>query len=346
MPQSANLLTPELIFQRSRLTVRDQRVFLAKLFMAFAIGLSGVALVLTGNMACVIAGMVILGFLYTHMVELQHQCLHHSAFLKVGLHRTVGVALGLPMLISYSHYRIRHLQHHRFLGTDQDSEFFGFDKRQPLTPRLLLRSLFDYKRIGVVIADGCRGWRGTWRYENGQVSERIRRDSMAEYRLMSSVVVLAVAASLAGFGSLVVQLWLVPWLLVATPLHFLVELPEHVNCEDDTTDVLRNTRSISGSWFSTWFTNGNNLHVEHHAAMTVPINRLPERHGAVKQFAAYTDRSYWSFYRAVLREVAANASPGRKGHDGGSGQGALVSSTTGTAEPWQQAFPKPERTAR
>ncbi|MFD0563907.1 fatty acid desaturase family protein [Kitasatospora saccharophila] len=238
------------------------------------------------------------------MVELQHQCLHHSAFLRVGLHRTVGFLLGLPMMVSYSHYRIRHLQHHRFLGTDQDSEFFGFDKRQELTPRSLLAGMFDYRRLASVAAQSWRSWRGTWRYENGQVSERIRRDSMSEYRLISLVAVLAGGLALAGFGPLVLQLWLLPWLLLSTPLHFLVELPEHLYCDDDTTDVLRNTRSISGSRFSTWFTNGNNLHVEHHAAMTVPINRLPERHGAVRQFAAHTDRSYWSFYRTVLGEVA------------------------------------------
>lgn len=116
-------------------------------------------------------------------------------------------------------------------------------------------------------------------------------------------------------------MWLLPWLLVATPLHFLVELPEHLYCEDDTTDVLRNTRSISGGRFSTWFTNGNNLHVEHHAAMTVAINRLPERHGLVKRFAVYTEDSYWTFYRTVLREVVANRSKGRR------------AAPTGTVEP-------------
>ncbi|WP_248001702.1 fatty acid desaturase [Streptomyces sp. RPA4-5] len=284
-------------------------------------GVAGVSLVMTGNTIAVIAGILVLGFLYTHMVELQHQCLHHSAFLKVGLHRTVGVALGLPMMVSYSHYRIRHLQHHRHLGTDEDSEFFGFDKRQPLTARALLSSLFDYKRLGPLAVAAYRSWRGTWRYENGQVSERIRRDSIAEYRLMSLVLVAATVLSAAGFGTLVLQMWLLPWLLVATPLHFLVELPEHLYCEDDTTDVLRNTRSISGGRFSTWFTNGNNLHVEHHAAMTVAINRLPERHGLVKRFAVYTEDSYWTFYRTVLREVVANRSKGRR------------AAPTGTVEP-------------
>ncbi|MCF3178965.1 fatty acid desaturase [Streptomyces polychromogenes] len=278
-------------------------------------GAAGTALVWTENPFGIVAGIVLLGILYTHMVELQHQCLHHSAFLKVGRHRAVGAVLGLPMFVSYSHYRIRHLQHHRYLGTDQDTEFFGFDTRQPMTLRVLLRGMFDYQRLGTVAAESYRSWRGTWSYEYGQVSERIRRNSMLEYRLMALLFLAAVAASVAGYGTLVLELWVLPLLLVATPMHFLVELPEHINCENDTTDVLRNTRSISGSRFSTWLTNGNNLHVEHHAAMTVPINRLRERHDEVKEFAKFVDHSYWSFYRAVAREVLANSRSRRRTAD-------------------------------
>ncbi|MET9929870.1 MULTISPECIES: fatty acid desaturase [unclassified Streptomyces] len=303
------IATPQRIFERSRVNPKDQNAFVAKLAIALAMGAAGIFLVLTQNRLGVASGILLLGILYTHMVELQHQCLHHSAFLKVGLHRMVGVVLGLPMFVSYSHYRIRHLQHHRFLGTDQDTEFFGFDTRQPLTPAVMLRGLFDYRRLGTVAAESCRSWRGTWQYDNGQVSERIRRDSMTEYRAMAVLAGIAVAVAAAGHGVLVLELWVAPLLLVATPMHFLVELPEHIRCENDTTDVLRNTRSISGSWFSTWLTNGNNLHVEHHAAMTVPINRLRERHDEVKEFAKFVDHSYWTFYRAVIREVLANAHP-------------------------------------
>ncbi|MFB8275447.1 hypothetical protein [Nocardia colli] len=48
-------------------------------------------------------------------------------------------------------YRVRHLQHHRYLGTPSDTEFFGFDTRKPLTVGLLLRGMFDYARLAVVI---------------------------------------------------------------------------------------------------------------------------------------------------------------------------------------------------
>jgi fatty acid desaturase len=294
------------MFKRLRVTRRDQAVFVGKLVVAAALVGGGVALVLTGSTVGVICGIILLGVMYPHLVELQHQCLHQSAFVGRGLHRPVGVLLGLPLLVSYSHYRIRHLQHHRFLGTDRDSEFFGFEPRRPLTVRALLGGLFDYKRLVSVASDCYCSWRGTWQYTGGTASAWIQRNSITEYRLISLAVLAACAAAATGHGLLVLQLWVAP-LLVATPLHFLVELPEHVCCDNDTTDVLRNTRSIRGSWFSTWYTNGNNLHVEHHAAMTVPINRLRERHDEVQRIAKYVERSYWSFYGRVLHEVVANS---------------------------------------
>jgi fatty acid desaturase len=86
-------------------------------------------------------------------------------------------------------------------------------------------------------------------------------------------------------------------------MHFLVELPEHVLCDGDSTDVLANTRSITGSPLSTWFTNGNNLHVEHHAAMVVPMNQLRGRHGETRRRARFVEDSYAAFYRTLGRAL-------------------------------------------
>jgi fatty acid desaturase len=91
------------------------------------------------------------------------------------------------------------------------------------------------------------------------------------------------------------------------PMHFLVELPEHILCDTSSVDVLRNTRSITGSWLTTWFTNGNNLHIEHHAAMNVPINRLRERHADAQEFGLNVQRTYFEFFTIVMREVWTNS---------------------------------------
>ena len=72
----------------------------------------------------------------------------------------------------------------------------------------------------------------------------------------------------------ILKAWLVPMLLVGQPIHLLVELPEHIGCAAASTDPLRNTRSIGGSWFSRWFTNGNNFHVEHHILPALSMDQL------------------------------------------------------------------------
>jgi fatty acid desaturase len=208
------------------------------------------------------------------------------------------VVLALPLLVVYSHYRLRHLQHHRFLRTAQDTEFFGFDARTPLTVGALLRGLFDYRRLGVVVRDVVRAARGRWRYDFGEVSPAVRRHIVADHLVLGAVLLVAVGVCAAGFGEVVARLWLLP-LVLAVPVHFLVELPEHVLCDSDSTDVLANTRSITGSRLSTWFTNGNNLHVEHHAAMVVPMNRLRTRHDEARRRARYVEDSYPAFYRTL-----------------------------------------------
>jgi fatty acid desaturase len=294
------------LFERTRLSRADETVFVLKLGLSLALCAGGGFLALTGGWAGPVAGVLVLAAVYTHMVELQHQCLHHSAFRRSAPHRPVGIVLGLPLLSCYSHYRVQHLQHHRNLGTPDDSEFFGFDARQPLTWGSLLRGLFSPARLGQAAADMATSCRGTWTYAKGQIGSRPRRRIVAEYRLLALAVAAGAGLAAAGFGRQVLLLWLVP-LLLSIPMHFLLELPEHVLCDNDTTDVLRNTRTISGSWFSRWYTNGNNFHVEHHAAMVVPINRLPARHPAAKELATHTEDSYPAFYLKVLREAHGNS---------------------------------------
>ncbi|MGW7520031.1 fatty acid desaturase family protein [Streptomyces sp. NPDC054796] len=296
------------LFRKVRVSARDQRVFIGKLVLALALAGGAGYLALRPNWLVALLGACLLGAVYTHMVELQHQCLHHSSFRSSRPHRLVGVPLGAPLLVAYSHYRVRHLQHHRHLGTPQDSEFFGFDTRKPLTWGQLLRGAFDYARLLGVARDIGLSLANRWTYDLGQIAERRRREVNAEYRLFGLLIVAAVAAVPLGAGELVLRLWVLP-LLFAVPMHFLVELPEHILCDTETTDVLRNTRSIKGSWFTTWYTNGNNLHVEHHAAMTVPINQLPQRHDEVRRRAVHVESSYPAFFRQVIKAVRPGSRP-------------------------------------
>lgn len=302
---SETLSTPQLLFQRAPVRARDEAVFAGKLGVLVMLTATGVILAVQSSYVLAAIGVVILAAAYTHAVELQHQCLHHSAFRNSRMHRVVGVPLGTPMLVSYSHYRVRHLQHHRYLGTPQDTEFFGFDTRRLLTLRAMAKGLFDVGRLVGVVRDIAQCVAGRWQYDMGQISPKSHRAILGEYRWFGIFLALLVIACAIGEGSLVLRLWLLP-VLVAMPMRFLVELPEHILCDSDSVDVLRNTRSITGSWFTTWFTNGNNLHIEHHAAMKVPINRLRERHPDTQRFAMHVQRTYFEFFTIVMREVWKN----------------------------------------
>ena len=291
-----------LLFQRSPVSVADRNVFVGKLIIVVLTALTGGALALYGNVTIMIIGIIILAATYVHAVELQHQCLHHSAFRRARYHRLIGIPLGLPMLVSYSHYRVRHLQHHRYLGTTQDAEFFGFDTRQPLSCTALLGGMFDYLRFIAVMRDVVQSAAGRWRYTLGAISPKARRNAQSEYRIIGALLMIATVAAYLGLGEVIGKLWLLP-LALAVPMHFLVELPEHIGCDSGSKDVLCNTRSITGSALSTWFTNGNNLHVEHHAAMNVPMNKLRARHHIVRSEGKFVDAHYADFYGTVLRRV-------------------------------------------
>lgn len=135
------LTTPRLLFERTGVRRKDETLFIGKLFVLAALLVLGGSLAVQTSFTLAACGVVLLAAAYTHAVELQHQCLHYSAFRKPRFHRLVGVPLGTPILVSYSHYRVRHLQHHRYLGTPKDAEFFGFDTRQPLTLGSLSKGL-------------------------------------------------------------------------------------------------------------------------------------------------------------------------------------------------------------
>lgn len=286
-----------------RVTAHDERTFAVRLLVAALLAVAGGWLALQDSILPLTGGVLLLALVYCHAVELQHQCLHRVAFRRVWMHRLVGVPLGLPLLVAYSHYRARHLQHHRYLGTDRDAEFFGFDTGRPLTWRRFLTGLLDYKRLTDVLRNIQRSVRKSWRYTEGEISEASRRTIMADYRIVGAFLVVMLALASVGAAREVMVLWLLP-LLIGIPIHFLIELPEHVMCDTTTTETLRNTRSITGSWFSTWLTNGNNLHIEHHLSMTVPLPRLRAHHRTVQRHADVVDRSYFTFYRDLVRGMS------------------------------------------
>lgn len=278
------------------------------IYLALVAGLVAV-IVSTRGIPAFIA-MAALGLIYAHGVELQHQALHNTALPSKSWNRLTGFFLGLPMLVSFSDYQYSHLRHHRLLGTSDDREFFnyGYDRLTSLGPLFAhLLMLRHYRDVAGFMAASLAGRRKA-SIQQREAAGHVR----AEYQWMSVAVVAAVGISLYFQTDLFLRVWLIP-LLFAIPTHALIELPEHWGRNHDSLDVLANTRTIRASWFGTWFTNGNNYHIEHHWLPAIPNDRFPELHRKIEQHIE--TESYPAFYARFFRELRRNTFGGQRRDD-------------------------------
>ena len=212
-----------------------------------------------------------------------------------------GVLLGMPMLVLFHAYQDSHLRHHRLLGTPENKEFFDYGDQYGARPvvnlglwawRLSMAAHYIQfaKNVAKLVVPGARFG------DNPLVSRAIRRDHLlmvATIALLAGVDRAAHVVRRVGVGRAARA--------VAAPVHALVEMPEHYRCDLTSTDPFRNTRTIESNAFMTWFTNGNNYHVEHHMMPNLPIERLHDLHGAIGPRIRYYHRTYRQFYYALLR---------------------------------------------
>jgi len=282
------------------LFVRRQGQFTAKFAVAVALIAAGwVAIIFAPSWPVDIPAVIVIGLMYAHLVELQHECLHEHAYNKRWLNRLVGFACGVPMLSSFWHYKYDHLRHHAFLGTPQNREFFNYRFHDLNSVPGFLRGCFHigrYKDVGVNIGRSLLG-RHNPQVTKAGAAKKIR----TEYVAFAVVLAGAVAVSVATGSLILLVAWVVPALLVAEPTHYLIELPEHFGLNSQTDpNVLTNTRTIRAGRFARWFTNGNDLHTAHHFHQGVPMARIPELHVLIEGRVAVLDPSYLGFYRRVI----------------------------------------------
>lgn len=276
--------------------------FAAKLALCVVLTGSGALLAALAPWPARVLGTLLLGAMFAHAAELQHEALHHLGFRSRRANTVAGVALGVPMLIAYSAYRAAHLRHHRDLGTPRNREFFDYGDQYGegafrVRGWLIRMSMAaHYGRFARDLGLALRG--ADLPGESPAASRRIRRD----LRIILGVLLAAVAASvLLGRPTLVVWEWPVPLLLVAGPVHAAVELPEHFRCQTLDPDPFANTRTIRSNRLMAWFTNGNNFHVEHHLMPNLPIGRLAVLHGEVRERIRHYHPGYLHFLRSLLR---------------------------------------------
>jgi len=273
-------------------------IFCMKISIWVGLIVAGGVLALSQSWALCLIGTALLGTMFAHGVEIQHQVLHGQGLENAVAHEAAGIALGVPMLVSYADYQASHLKHHRYLGTSDNTEFFDYGDQYGdgvtatvgvWANRLLMPSHYLEFVKGVyraiVTKDDER--------HSSSVNRRVRRD----HRIILSLLIVAVGTSIVVGSTAILWLWVIPMALIAIPIHALIELPEHYQCNTDSTDVLENTRTISTHPLLIWFTNGNNFHAEHHLLPSLPIDRLHDLHREIGDQVTFRHSSYRDFFQ-------------------------------------------------
>lgn len=246
------------------------------------------------------AGIVLMGFGIAHGVELCHQALHNTGFTHSRINEVFGVLMGLPLLVSFYEYRISHLQHHAKIGTPEDTEYFDYGDGKP-TLKSMLAALTMKQHYRAYVGKLLLAIAGKdiqpFRPKHQTAIRRFYFFSLMFFCLLISFGLLT------GMGLWPFFAWALAAFLVATPVHALIELPEHYGCDGHDRDILQNTRSIDSNRFMQWFTNGNNFHVEHHMFPLVPLQHARKIHDKINPSHSYKSASYRQFYKDLFKSV-------------------------------------------
>ncbi len=276
------------------------RSFLLKVLGYYAILAMGVVGVIHSTGIELLMFQVIVAIGIVHGVELQHQAIHSLGFSNRTANYLVGIGLGAPMLVSFSAYQDDHLRHHRLVGTADDKEFFNYGENGTLDLQGFLTMLFmplHYMKFLDRVRKAIWGW--DIKCRNQKASQRMR----FEYLLLAAMFTSLISLSICFKSWAVITAWLLPLVLVAGPIHSLIELPEHYGCSRDSKNVFENTRSITSTRLMTWFTNGNNYHVEHHLYPSLPIDSLPILHLEVKDRIVNYNSTYFGFFKNFISDL-------------------------------------------
>ncbi len=294
MPLSSVAISQALLTKRTFL-------FCWRIVLAFGLIALSSSMMLSQSPILFIVGLIVQGAMYVHLIELQHSVLHSQVSRSVGVSRIIGFLLGLPMLISYSDFRYRHLQHHKHLGTMRNSEAFSYQRDELNSIGGFVLGALNYSRLTVVCVRLLKSFNA--RPISDSSNRDIERSIKLEYQLFALCLVVVFGASLWCSSIWPVVVWLLP-LLVAEPVHFLLELPEHYGLPAHTNpNVFENTRSWGGSWFTHWFTHYTNFHVAHHFNQLVPMDNLPELQKQLEHRISQNSKSasYPDFFLSVMR---------------------------------------------
>ena len=267
---------------RKTLTARWGRIWaeIALAYAVIALALAGLVTWSPGWPAAIPAVLVgggLIGYALQYLNNFFHEATHYN--LAPGRARNdllTNLLMGWLFGSSIALYRRTHFQHHRALGTTEDSENSYFDA---LGVRYLARGL-----VGVKAIRSLRRWRQTQRSLDEERGAASPGGSRVAWIAITGVVNLAIAGFLVAVGSPAAAIaWLGGLLIVFPFLASLRQLLEHrseeASASVDYTKVDHgpvNRLFGDGPLASTFGSAGFNRHALHHWEPQISYTRLKD----------------------------------------------------------------------
>jgi fatty acid desaturase len=180
--------------------------------------------------------MTFIGLISAHGIQLIHEVVHIST--KRNLWKKIGFILGIFTFTPFQSYKTNHLRHHRQLGRKKDREFLDFNE---------LNMNSDFSKILKKI----------WHLPN--------ENNQNFYQSISLSILLLLLNGYISNNNFFALQFLISYLLITRPIHFIIEIPEHFECDNLCRNKQLNTRNIlETNFLIKWFINWNHLHREHH----------------------------------------------------------------------------------
>jgi len=222
--------------------------------------------------AWMIPAMAVHGALLVFLFAPLHESVHRTVFSGRRANDLLAFALGLPLLLPPTWFRLFHRDHHRFT---QDPE------RDPelAVPRPASRLALLWHLSGLpywaAAVDGlvCQALgRAAAPFVPPREERRVARDA----RLYLAIYAAIAVASFAAGSTAVLWLWVMPALL-GQPLLRVFLLSEHVDLPYGR-DMLANSRTTRTLAPVRWIAWNMPFHAEHHAYPAIPFHALPAAH--------------------------------------------------------------------
>jgi fatty acid desaturase len=261
------------------------------------------------------AALWVIGGRQLGLAVLTHECAHRSLFRTRRVNDVVGTWLcGAPIWADLRRYRVHHLAHHSFAGTEQDPDLrlvTPFPTTRGSLARKLLRDLLGItalrRVVGLLAMD-----LGIIAYTASGGVRPLPRPSPAEAVRNAVVHVGPVALCNAGLLGLLAALghpalyllWVGAWCTTYSAVLRVRSIAEHA-CTARSDDALRNTRTTRAGPLARLILAPHhvNYHVEHHLLMTVPHWHLPALHRLLAERGLLGPHNTAPSYGAVLRRV-------------------------------------------